>query len=151
MSRIEEDRQAAFLAEAYRAAKDAARTVGIIDGDAAKDSAIPSDIKAALMAWATSITITLSRREGVHTPTPPPSADPIPRERVPAASKNPEKEAPVFGDSRKAERSGKMEWYAGPCEECGQPAWVRYAVGDDSNPSGTHKCLKCWMKGRPRK
>lgn len=151
MSRIEEDRQAAFLAEAYRAAKDAARTVGIIDGDAAKDSAIPSDIKAALMAWATSITITLSRREGVHTPTPPPSADPIPRERVPAAPKNPEKEAPVFGDSRKAERSGKTEWYAGLCAECLNPAWVRYPIDDQSSPSGTHKCLKCWQKGRPRK
>ena len=165
-------REAYLLRLAYLCVKDAARTVGIIDGDSAKDSMIPVDLKAAMMRWASGIAITISRRS----PSSPADSSPAGR---PAASPKAGSESgdrqggntavsrstencvstpgpdaaanPVFGDTRTVEVRGgtKQEWYGGMCSKCGGPAWVRYPVRDPATV-GAHTCLKCWQKERRR-
>ena len=123
--------EAARLGAAYRAVKNVARDVGIIDGDSAKDNAIPSELKAAMMAWATSINIELNRRG--HSP----NADPSPATKTPAVTEGPQ-------------QTPEGEWYFS-CAKCGKRVhWTPRGAAVGLPPPAGARCWPCWKEDNPR-
>ena len=143
--------EAARLGAAYRAVKNVARDVGIIDGDSAKDNAIPSELKAAMMAWATSINIELNRRGTVgaanaafgHSP----NADSSPATKTNADS-SPATKTPAV--TERPQQSPEGEWYFS-CAKCGQRVkWSPRGAAAGLPPPAGARCWPCWKGDNPR-